>query len=680
MNMKKRLGALALALTMALSLSIPAAAEELTVDSAQSVFSTAMAYGGAVVGSYAVWQDGKIIDSGTSGAILESAGAPAGLEDRDLYGIGSVSKTYVAAAVMKLVEAGKIRLDAPVTTYLKDFKMADPRYTKITVRMLLNHTSGLMGTSQQNAFLFGDDDRQATEELLERLSTQRLKADPGEFAAYCNDGFTLAELVVEAVSGRNFMDYVRSVILNPLGLKNTYAPQDDFNTGLLAPTYNGSDLSRELPPDTMGLVGTGGIYATAADLAAFGGALTGTNILSAASTAAMAAPEYERGIWPDEPLGMVSFGLGWDAVEFWPFAQNGIQCLVKGGDTLRYHAALMVLPEYNLAAAVLTSGGVSVYNELAATQLLAEALEAKGVELDLTIPTLPEASPAAMPAALVNASGYYGASAQQVQVTVSADGKMVIHQVNLAEIPDQTLSYYSDGSFRDEGNSVAVKLVEESNGATYLYQQNCSAVPGFGVMLTSDYLMVKMPENKISPELQAMWDELGRAAMMPLEEKYTSQVYLSLSEQSTSAGSYSYENVPGYIQGCRIIDETTARYELPIGRDVSDILITSPTAVTIAGMDYTLLDGVKNLYTGSGHSYATILEDGYARWFKTGPAAGRTMTVTLPENAGFYVYDANAQLTASSLLWDDSTVTLPKDGYVVFIGDAGTRFHLKFSA
>lgn len=678
MNMKKRLGALVLALTMTLSLSIPAAAEELTVDSAQSVFSTAMEYGGAVMGSYAVWQDGKIIDSGTSGTILESADAPAGLEERDLYGIGSVSKIYVTAAVMKLVEAGKIRLDAPVTTYLKDFKMADPRYTKITVRMLLNHTSGLMGSSQKNALLFGDTDMQATDELLERLSIQRLKADPGEFAAYCNDGFTLAELVVEAVSGKDFMDYVQSVILNPLGLKDTYAPQD-VPANHYAPTYNGSDLSRELPQDVLGMVGAGGIYATAADLAAFGGALTGTSILSAASTAAMAAPEYERGIWPDEPLGMVSFGLGWDAVEFWPFAQNGIQCLVKGGDTLRYHAALMVLPEYNLAAAVLTSGGISTYNELAATQMLAEALEAKGVELDLTIPTLPEASPAEMPAALVNESGYYGTTNQQMQVTVSADGKMVLHQVNLAEIPDQTLSYYSDGSFRDEGNSVAVKLAKESNGATYLYQQSYTAIPGFGVMPTGDYLVVKMPENKISPELQAMWDELNRVSTLPLEEKYTSQVYLALSEPSTSAGSYTYENVPGYVQGLRIIDETTARYELPIGRDVFDIFL-SPTAVTISGVDYALLDGVKNLYTGSGHSYATILEDGYARWFKTGPAAGRTMTVTLPENAGFYVYDANAQLTASSLLWDDSTVTLPEDGCVVFIGDVGARFHLKFSA
>ena len=54
-----------------------------------------------------------------------------------LYGVGSVSKMYTTAAVMKLAEEEKLSLDAPVTAYLKNFRMADPRYTKITVRMLL---------------------------------------------------------------------------------------------------------------------------------------------------------------------------------------------------------------------------------------------------------------------------------------------------------------------------------------------------------------------------------------------------------------------------------------------------------------------------------------------------------------------------------------------------------------
>lgn len=108
------------------------------------------------------------------------------------------------------------------------------------------------------------------------------------------------------------------------------------------------------------------MYASASDLAAFGGALTDSTLLSQSSLDAMAYPEYSRGIWPEDTLDMLSFGLGWDAVEWFPFSQSGIQALVKGGDTLYYHAGLVVIPEYDMAAAVVSSGGTSTYNELTA--------------------------------------------------------------------------------------------------------------------------------------------------------------------------------------------------------------------------------------------------------------------------------------------------------------------------
>ena len=84
------------------------------------------------------------------------------------------------------------------------------------------------------------------------------------------------------------------------------------------------------------------------------------------------------------------------------------------------------------------------------------------------------------------------------------------------------------------------------------------------------------------------------------------------------------------------------------------------------------------LFTGSGASYTTVQEDGYARWYQVGDAAGKTMTVQVPENSGFWVYDGNGQVTASSVLWGDTTVTLPEDGTIVFAGDPGARFHLRF--
>ena len=73
-----------------------------------------------------------------------------------LLNVGSVSKVYTVTAVMQLVDQGKVNLDAPVTDYITDFKLADERYQKITVRMLMNHTSGLMGSVYGEIFHLGD--------------------------------------------------------------------------------------------------------------------------------------------------------------------------------------------------------------------------------------------------------------------------------------------------------------------------------------------------------------------------------------------------------------------------------------------------------------------------------------------------------------------------------------------
>ena len=677
MKLRKRGSALLLALMLSLSLSVSAMAEETVAsleETAQSAAQGALTYGGADSVQYALWQDGKVVLTGSCGSYSRTENRA--LTDDILYGIGSVSKIYTTVAVMQLAEAGRVSLDAPVTRYLKDFKMADERYRQITVRMLLNHSSGLMGSHFENAMLFGDADPVAADSLLEQLSTQRLKADPGAYSVYCNDGFTLAELVVEAVTGMEFMDYVRTRILKPAGLENTFAPGDTFDTGRLAKTYRGAD-TRALPQDCLNLVGTGGIYATASDLAAFGGALIGTKLLRQSSLNAMAAPEYDRGIWPDtDAPDALRYGLGWDAVEWLPFSQSGIQALVKGGDTLRYHAGLVVIPEYHMAAAVLSSGGASTYNEMTAAQMLAAALKARGVVLDESLPLLPEAAPAAMPAELTENAGYYGSTAAQYRVDVTDDGTLT-----MPSVPAQAFTYCDDGTFRDTTGQAALRFVKEANGQLYLYQQAVGLLPGLGMMPTANYAAVKLPENDITPEVQAAWDRYLSTSFLPMGEKYSSQTYLALAD---STAQETAELVPGYVGASRIVDSTSALYELQIpganGRDGQDIHVYEQSGTTwmdVNGALYMSAEGAPVLYTGPD-SYSTVQENGYARWYRVGGNAGKSMTVRVPEDAGFWVYDTDGQVTASSVLWGDTRAELPQDGFVVFAGDPGARFHLSF--
>lgn len=297
------------------------------------------------------------------------------------------------------------------------------------------------------------------------------RPEPGAYSVYSNDSFTLAQLVIERVSGMEYTAFLNQYLLEPLGLENTLTPMEEFDTSRLVKTYLGTD-TRALPAENLTIVGTGGIYSTASDLAAFGGALCGEGLLSQASLDEMASDQYLLGMWPEDSDGdAVAYSLGWDSVHMFPFSQNGIQALVKGGDTIVYHAGLVILPEYDMAAAVLTSGGISTYNQLAAARILLDALAEQGVEVEEEAALTP-AQPAQMPAELTQLSGWYGTSTAAAQLQITDEGVLTLTGM------EGTFTYREDGSFRDESDSVLLKLVQEDNGETYLYQKSYASIPG----------------------------------------------------------------------------------------------------------------------------------------------------------------------------------------------------------
>ena len=677
----KRIGSLLVSGILALSLcTLPAGAAEAAPatleETAQAAAQAALTTGGAQSIQYALWQDGEIILTGHAGDYSRSENRL--LTDDMLYGIGSVSKVYTAAAVLNLAEEGKLDLDAPVTDYLPEFTMADARYTDITVRMLLNHSSGLPGSTTANAFLLNDPDTLAADTLLEELSGETLKADPGAFSVYCNDGFTLAELVVEAVSGMDFDAYVRQAVLEPAGLDNTWFPGEDFDQSLLAKTYLTADDPRALPAETVGIHGTGGIYASASDLAAFGGQVWCTDaVLTQESRTASLADEYARGLWPEDDEDGVTYGLGWDSVHWYPFAYSDIQAAAKGGDTILYHAGLVVIPEYNLAAAVLSSGGVSTYNEMAAGQMLIAALAQQGVEVAQTTHTLPAAERAEMPAELMDYAGLYGDSTSVANVTVTTDGVL--------STGGAPLYYYNDGSFRDENQIVMVKFVEEDNGQIYLWQKAYTSIPGLGEQPSSSYIYMKLPENPVSPEEQAAWDVRSGKLFLALNLKYTNINYpLALPVAALATDPV---NMPGYMVFDRIVGANRAEGAALIpglyGRDWQNITVTERDGaeyLSLMGALYVDGSSIETLYGGAS-SWSTIQPDGYARWYQIdGTSAGKRMTVQVPEAGGFAVYDATGVNVAASWAWGDTSAVLPEGGWVVFSGEPGTRFVLSLDS
>ncbi len=153
--------------------------------------------------------------------------------DTTMFGIGSVSKMFATIAVMKLVDQGVIDLDAPLTTYVPHFKMESPEYKNITVRMLLNHSSGFPGTDYRNADIRSPMP-EYFKQVLHTLSMSRLKAPPGYMNVYCNDGFTVVEALIEATTGKPYAQFVRDEILIPLEMQNTFYPTHVFPDGSYA--------------------------------------------------------------------------------------------------------------------------------------------------------------------------------------------------------------------------------------------------------------------------------------------------------------------------------------------------------------------------------------------------------------------------------------------------------------
>jgi CubicO group peptidase (beta-lactamase class C family) len=137
-----------------------------------------------------------------------------------LFHMASISKPFVATAIMQLVEQRKIDLDAPVTTYLPYFKLDDERYKEITVQQMLSHVSGMPDVED-----YEWDNPQYDEGALERyvrsLTDKKMRFEPGERYAYSNMAFECLGDVIAKVSGVSFADYEKKYILDPAGMKES---------------------------------------------------------------------------------------------------------------------------------------------------------------------------------------------------------------------------------------------------------------------------------------------------------------------------------------------------------------------------------------------------------------------------------------------------------------------------
>ncbi|MET8852894.1 serine hydrolase domain-containing protein [Amycolatopsis sp. NPDC004625] len=274
----------------------------------------------------------------------DAAGAPIGASTR--LPIASLGKSMTAFAVLQLVEAGRAGLDEPVTRYLPDFRLADPRGGRITVRMLLDQTSGMADSAFPDLKL---PQPHTLAEAVTRLADAPLASEPGAQFHYHNPNYEVAARIVEVVSGQPFAEYLRTKLFVPLGMTGS-ATVD-------APPAGTEGYVRafgiEVPvsePDWF-TGGSHGVLSTADDLAKWLIAQrNGGGVVSPASAALAHTPAPGR-----------DYALGWTV-------RDGR--VSHTGDWFSHTAAQVLLPG-GYGVAVIANTGMALDND---AELLAQGL------------------------------------------------------------------------------------------------------------------------------------------------------------------------------------------------------------------------------------------------------------------------------------------------------------------
>lgn len=321
--------------------------------------------------SVAFIKDGELISAFACGSQDGSSERPATVND--LYCVGSVGKVYCALAVLKLAEMGKVSLDTPVIDYLPCFTMSDERHKLITLRMCLNHSSGLSGTHYKQCFKDKWDISGVYSSFLEYYKEFEFKINPGVFSVYSNDGYMLLEMVVAKVSGMSYIQFIQEYIAKPAGAISTCSGGNILENRVYI-TEKGKSAEYVLS------LGAGGILTDLTDCARIGYLfIDPKGIFTPESLNEIIHPQgvllYNR-----DMIVSQSCGLGWDDVHYvvepYDFGDN---VLMKSGRTGSFSSGLFVIKKHNISMAISRTNDNDVYC-LAIYELCNLLLEEYGIK------------------------------------------------------------------------------------------------------------------------------------------------------------------------------------------------------------------------------------------------------------------------------------------------------------
>ncbi len=296
----------------------------------QQIAATLAAYGAPSV-SVAIVEDGGLVYARAFGAATTST----------RYAVGSISKQFTVAAILLAQEEGKLSLDDKVGKYLPD----PTRANEVTIRELLSHTSGYQDYAPQDYMIEAWAKPTTPQAIMDRWAKIPLDFDPGTRWQYSNTNYTIAGSILEKATGTDLMTFLKTHILDPLGMAS--ASDCDAHSPSDATAYTRFALG---PPRVVAREGAGWYFAagelcmTPSDLAKWDIAFLQKRILSAASYAEFTK---ETKLSDGKPT---HYALGLSLGE-----SQGLPTISHGGEVSGFLASNTVFPTRNTAVIVLSN-------------------------------------------------------------------------------------------------------------------------------------------------------------------------------------------------------------------------------------------------------------------------------------------------------------------------------------
>lgn len=285
--------------------------------------------------------------------------------------IGSLTKSFTALATMQLVEAGQVELDAPVQQYLPWFRVADPEASaQITVRHLLNQTSGLPQLPGMLNLTDFDTSPDATERQMRALSTLELARPVGSEFEYSNLNYNLLGLIIEVASGEAYADYIQQHIFDPLEMSHSYTSQAAARQNGLAVGHRwwfDFPFAMHNLPLPSGSLPSGQLISSSEDMGHYliahlnEGRYDGVQVLSGEGIDELHHPATKAGAMG---ISMGCYGMGWFVEEY---GQTTI--LSHTGTTPDYFGFMALVPEQNKGMVLLVNANHTMMDKLALSEV-----------------------------------------------------------------------------------------------------------------------------------------------------------------------------------------------------------------------------------------------------------------------------------------------------------------------